>query len=186
MWLAWPDCSNCPWHFKGLFSCIPETLGLSAFLPMEKNCPSCPGTNGQIWSFPPKFPTCKGSLPDKSCQDRQVWLALASGHCLLFAMIHWGSMLSFLQERIILLQALMAEIGILPSKFNVTEDCSQIKALRTDRCGFSWSLVAAAHLPLKLRLSAFLPVEKSCSSFPDLHGLNWDSTSKSPISNDCS
>ena len=35
-----------------------------------------------------------------------------------------------------------------------------------------------------LGLGAFLSVEKSCPSFPGVHGLNWDSTSKSAISND--
>ena len=73
-------------------------------------------------------------------------------------------MLRFLQGRIVLLQELMAEIGILPSKFYVAKDWFQIKSSKTDRCVWSWPLVATAHLPLK-HWGSFLPCNGKELSF---------------------
>ena len=55
-----PDWSSWPWHVGSIFSSATEPLGLAAFLPVEKNCPSPPGTRGQNSEFTTIFRTIQG------------------------------------------------------------------------------------------------------------------------------
>lgn len=67
-----------PWLPEGQLSPATKTLGLHAFLSMEKNCPSSPGSHGQNCNSSSQTPYVQGFLTDESCQYRPAWLALAS------------------------------------------------------------------------------------------------------------
>ena len=57
----------------------PETLELWALIQMEQICQSHPGILDQNWCFSTQNSYMQEFLPEKSCQDIQVRLDLASG-----------------------------------------------------------------------------------------------------------
>ena len=106
--------SGCLGH-SGATSHLPstfETLGLCDSLPIEKNHPTYQCRNGQNLDSTCKIPDIQGLLLDKSCQNREVCLALASAFHL--PLKHHFPMLSLLWKRTdIFLQMCMSKIGIL-------------------------------------------------------------------------
>ena len=68
--------------FPGAGSHLPSNTGAQCYLSYGKELSLL---NRHPWTnlvFSSKIPYTQGLIPDKSCQDRQVWLALASGGCL--------------------------------------------------------------------------------------------------------
>ena len=57
---------------------LPKHLGFALFFPIKKICQFRPGTRGQNWDSISKTLNIRGLLPNGSCQDRQVWLLLAT------------------------------------------------------------------------------------------------------------
>lgn len=73
-----------------------QTLGLHAFLPMEKNHLSCTGTHGENWCFSSRIPICRGFSQTETARTViSVWPLplVAAVH---EAMKHGGFMDSFL------------------------------------------------------------------------------------------
>ena len=68
------DSSGCPGPPEGCLSSTTQTLGLCPFLTEEEKFPSHLWVNGQNWDSLSKIPSIQGLRPDKSIQDKQVWL----------------------------------------------------------------------------------------------------------------
>ena len=92
-----------------------KTLGVSAFLPVEKNCPSFPGGIP-----PPKVLYPMIAVRQKLPLQRALaalGLLRATSH---LPLKHWGSVFSFMwKTTALLLQEQTAETGIPHSKFHV-------------------------------------------------------------------
>lgn len=83
--------SEWPWLPLGCLSSAVVTLGLHAFLPMEKSSHSGPGANGLNLHSTSKTQYIQGLLPDKSSQDRGGLLALSSPRLMSHLHLnHWG------------------------------------------------------------------------------------------------
>lgn len=94
---------------------------------------SHPGAHGQNFYCTSKIQYLQGLLPDKISQDNGFsWPWHVSHHT-------WNTRaeISFLWQRTaILYQKILAEIGVPPPKFSACEDCSWMKAARTDESGW--------------------------------------------------
>lgn len=87
---ASPDkpCWPCPSFF--CLSSAPETVGPCAFLLMENNCHSHPGVYSQNVDFMSHIQHSQGLLPEESCKDRWVLLALTTpGLPLIYSWNSW-------------------------------------------------------------------------------------------------
>ena len=101
---------------------------------------------------------------------------------------HWGSVLSFLWERtVLLLQVPMAKTGIPPPNILICKDCSQMKSARTDSSGWLGHLGATSHLPLKhWDHVLFFPMGRKHHPCPGAHGQTGNALPEFPISKDSS
>lgn len=85
-------------------------------------------------------------------------------------------------QRVIPASAHVPAAPIPPTKFNISQDCSQTKAARTEGTwGPSPPQDSLSPAPETLGLRAFLPMERSCRcchSLPGSHCWNFNSTSK--------
>ena len=164
--MAWPDCSNCPWHVEGLFSCIPEALGLWAFLQMEKNCTSHADTHGQNRILPAKFPIstdCSQTIAAITNKTGCPWLPES---WVSPALQLWGSVHSFQWKRIITpAKGPLAKFGIFLQNSLYTMVSPRQKLLgQTDLAGpWPW-VVASTNFPADIGALCF-PFYRKESSF---------------------